>query len=132
MKNIFFILVLTLTLVSCKKPQISQTRIIGIEIPWQDSSNSHPKNAQLNALLDKYKMKGFPGISLLVRDGNGTWVGSRGKANIGNDIDFVPGSISKAASITKMMMGTLVFKMMEDSNRTGMGYAALNKRVNEW
>jgi D-alanyl-D-alanine carboxypeptidase len=132
MKNILFILVLGLTLVSCTKPQIGQTRVIGLEIPWQDSSSSHPKNAQLNALLDKYKMKGFPGISLLVRDGNGTWVGSRGKADIGNDIDFVPGTVSKAASITKLMMGTLVFRMMEDSSRTGMGYAALNKKVSEW
>ena len=132
MKIILSVLVLALTLVSCTKPQISQTRVIGPEIPWQDSSSSHPKNAQLNALLDKYKMKGFPGISLLVRDGNGTWVGSRGKADIGNDIDFVPGTVSKAASITKMMMGTLVFRMMEDSNRTGMGYGALNKKVNEW
>lgn len=133
MKNILLIsIVVIIALMSCKKPQVAQTRSLGPSVPWQDSSATHPKNAQFNALLDKYKMKGFPGISLLVRDVNGTWIGSRGKADIGNNIEFIPGTISKAASITKLMMGTLVFKMMEDSNRTGMGYSALNKKIKDW
>lgn len=129
MKNILLLIIVAVTaFCSCKKAQIGQTRSVGPAIPWQDSSSRHPKNAQLNALLDKYKMRGFPGISLLVRDANGTWVGSRGKADIGNNIEFVPGTISKAASITKMMVGTLVFKLMEDSTRTGIGYSALHKK----
>ena len=133
MKNIFLLIIVAVTaFCSCKKAQIGQTRSVGPAIPWQDSSSRHPKNAQLNALLDKYKMRGFPGISLLVRDANGTWVGSRGKADIGNNIEFVPGTISKAASITKMMVGTLVFKLMEDSTRTGIGYSALHKKIKDW
>ena len=133
MKNILLISIVVITvLISCKKSQVVQTRSLGPSVPWQDSSATHPKNAQLNAFLDKYKMKGFPGISLLVRDINGTWIGSRGKADIGNNIAFIPGTISKAASITKLMMGTLVFKMMEDSNRTGLGYSALNKKIRDW
>lgn len=133
MKNIFRILVFVMIgLPACKKAQIGETRSIGPAVPWQDTSSTHPKNVQFNALLDKYKLKGFPGISLLVRDVNGTWIGSRGKADIGNNIDFVPGTVSKVASITKLMMGTLVFKMMEDSTRTGIGYSALNKKVKDW
>ena len=133
MKNILLLIIVAVTaFCSCKKAQIGQTRSVGPAIPWQDSSSRHPKNAQLNALLDKYKMRGFPGISLLVRDANGTWVGSRGKADIGNNIEFVPGTISKAASITKMMVGTLVFKLMEDSTRTGIGYSALHKKIKDW
>ncbi|MBS1920927.1 MAG: beta-lactamase family protein [Bacteroidetes bacterium] len=117
---------------SCSKAQISQTRSIGQEIPWKDTSNSNPRNAALKALLDKYNKKGLPGISLLVNDQNGTWVGSAGKSDIENNIDFVPGTVSKAASITKLLIGTLVFKLMEDSIHTRLGYKDLNTKITHW
>jgi D-alanyl-D-alanine carboxypeptidase len=132
MKNIIFISIIFISLVSCRKSQIESTKSIGSTIPWNDSSSAHPKQAALNALLQKYKTKGLPGISLLVNDSKGTWVGSAGKADISNNIDFVPGTISKAASITKLFMGVLVFKLMEDSMHTGMGYLSLNKKISEW
>jgi len=117
---------------SCSKPQVLQTRVIGEQAPWTDSSSKHPKNAAFQALLEKYKNKGLPGISLLVNDHNGTWIGAVGKADIANNIDFVPGTISKAASITKFFVGTLVFKLMEDSAKTGLGYNALNTKITHW
>jgi D-alanyl-D-alanine carboxypeptidase len=88
---------------ACTKPQIGQTRIIGEQAPWSDSSIKHVKNAAFKALLEKYKSKGLPGISLLVNDQHGTWIGAAGKADIVNNIDFVPGTISKAASITRFL-----------------------------
>ena len=130
--TINFILIICIVCISCSKPQIGQTRSIGVTAPWNDTSNLHPKNLGLKALLDKYKKKGLPGISLLVRDRKGTWIGAAGKADIENNIDFVPGTISKAASITKLFMGTLVFKLMEDSANTGIGYKDLNKKISAW
>ena len=131
MKSIFIILLCT-SLVACKKAQIVETSSIGPETTWNDTSNLHPKNAALKALLEKYNKKGLPGISLLVNDANGTWVGAAGKADIDNDIDFVPGTVSKAASITKLLVGTLVFKLMEDSVNTGIGYKELNTKISHW
>ncbi|HWC52487.1 MAG TPA: hypothetical protein VG676_02800, partial [Chitinophagaceae bacterium] len=101
MKKIFIALFF-ISFFACRKAQIVQTRSIGEDVPWNDSSSLHPKNAALQALLEKYQKKGLPGISLLVNDANGTWVGAAGKADIANNIDFVPGTISKAASITKL------------------------------
>ena len=133
MKNLFTaICIISFILCSCSKPQVMMTTTIGDAIPWSDSSHLHPKNAALTSLLDKYRMKGLPGISLLVSDNQGTWVGSTGKADIENNIDFVPGTISKAASITKFFVGTLVFKLMEDSLNTGLGYKDLNTKINHW
>ncbi len=133
MKKVICILVLIAIIGwACTKPQIDQTRSIGETTPWTDTSNLHPKNAAFKALLEKYKRKGFPGISLLVNDTKGTWIGAAGKADLSNNIDFVPGTISKVASITKLFMGTLVFKMMEDSVNSGMGYGALNKKIGDW
>ncbi len=117
---------------SCRKAFIGQTTTIGGNVPWTDSSARHPKDLQFRTLLAKYRLDGLPGISLLVNDSKGTWVGSIGQADIANNIEFRPGTISKAASITKLFMGTLAFKLMEDSAMTGMGYNALNKRITEW
>jgi len=119
-------------LCSCKKAQILPSQDISALSPWTDSSSSHPKNAIFLALLEKYRKKGLPGISLLVRDHSGTWFGSTGKADLSSNISFHPGTISKAASITKMLIGTLVFKLMEDSLHSGMGYNALNKKISDW
>src|SRR5690349_15012911 len=110
MKKISAIILVTAIIVcSCTKPQIVQTRSIGQPCPWNDTNNLHPKNAAFKALLEKYRKKGLPGISLLVNDNKGTWIGATGKADLSNNIDFVPGTISKAASITKLFVGTLVF-----------------------
>ena len=65
----------------------------------------------------------MPGISLLVRNSKGTWFGATGKAECEHNIPFDPGQVASVASITKFVMGTLVFKLMEDSVRTGLGYS---------
>lgn len=126
------IIVITVVLHACRKPQIGETRSAGLAIPWTDTSHLHPKNTALKNLLEKYRKKGLPGISLLVNDNRGTWIGSEGKADISNNIDFLPGTISKAASITKLIVATLVFKLMEDSASTGIGYRALDKKISDW
>src|SRR6266498_1751236 len=132
MKKILLISVMAMTLLSCRKAQIGQTRSIGDPCPWTDSSNLHPKDAAFKALLEKYRSKGLPGISLLVNDDKGTWIGATGKADIDNNIDFVPGTVSKAASITKFFMSTLLFKLMEDSVHTGIGYIAIHAKISNW
>src|SRR5574338_235890 len=131
MKKIFIALFF-ISFFACRKAQIVQTRSIGEDVPWNDSSSLHPKNAVLEALLEKYQKKGLPGISLLVNDKNGTWIGAAGKADIANNIDFVPGTVSKAASITKLLVGTLMFKLMEDSVHTGIGYKDLHTKIKHW
>jgi D-alanyl-D-alanine carboxypeptidase len=133
MKNILMFFLLSMSLfASCKKAQIEITKSIGPTVPWNDTSSRHPKNTVLSTLIEKYKTKGLPGISLLVSDNNGTWIGAVGKADIKNNIAFSTGTVSKVASITKLFMGTLVFKMMEDSLNTGMGYLAMNKKLFHW
>ncbi len=132
MRKIVLIVFVIAILVACRKPQIVQTRVIGEPSPWTDTSSIHPKDAALKSLLEKYRRKGLPGISLLVNDSKGTWIGATGKADIENDIDFVPGTISKAASITKFFMSTLLFKLMEDSVHSGMGYNAIHTKISAW
>lgn len=132
MKKIVCFCLISILICSCRKAQVLQTRSAGDPIPWADSSNNHPKDAALKNLLAKYRKEGLPGISLLISDKNGTWVGATGKADIENNIDFAPGTISKAASITKFFMSTLIFKLIEDSSHTGLGYTIINTRISHW
>ena len=117
---------------SCKKALIEHTENTAPSAPWADSNNIHPKDAQFNQLLEKYNHKGFPGISLLVNDAHGTWVGCIGKADIENNIPFETSTVSKAASITKLLMGALVFRLIEDSVNTGIGYDFLDSKITQW
>lgn len=114
MKNKFkYILLLFIAVffVSCKKEEIIPST--EVNCTFADSSNKHPKNAALRELIDRYKKKGLPGISVLINDTNGTWVGSAGYADIEKGIRFSPCHISKAASITKLLVGSLVLKLQE-------------------
>ncbi|MBL0152719.1 MAG: hypothetical protein IPP93_04230 [Chitinophagaceae bacterium] len=65
---LFIPLVLLLLLTACRKAQITAT-VNGTGTPgWTDSSLQHPKNPAFTNLLEKYRQKGLPGISLLVMD----------------------------------------------------------------
>ncbi len=132
MKKIILFLFVFIAASACKKAQIQPTQTSSIAIPWTDSSSKHPKNNLFKSLIEKYHQKGLPGISLLVNDVNGTWVGSIGKADIEKNVPFEIGQVSKIASITKLFIGTLVFKLMEDSANSRLGYKALDTKIKNW
>jgi D-alanyl-D-alanine carboxypeptidase len=105
-----FFLIAVIT--SCKKEAIAPSEDCNCN--FADSSLSQPKNADFRAVIDKYIQKGLPGISVLVEDSDGVWAGAGGYADIENQIKFTPCHISKAASITKFLVGTLFFKLQEE------------------
>ena len=73
MNKFVYPVIAVLLLFSCKKENIGPTE----EFPcsFADSSASHPKNALFASIIDSYIHKGLPGISVLVEDSDGTWVG---------------------------------------------------------
>lgn len=97
---------------SCRKADIGNTATCSFSVV--DNSLSHPKNSEFKAILEKYRKKGLPGISALVEDENGIWFSSTGFADIQEQTPFLPCNPSKAASITKLMVGTLVFMLQEE------------------
>lgn len=78
------------------------------------SNANHPKGAAAQAIIDKYIAKGIPGISILINDDEGFWISSAGFADIENGIEMQPCHINKLGSITKMMMGTLIWQLVQD------------------
>ncbi|MFK7926444.1 MAG: serine hydrolase domain-containing protein [Bacteroidia bacterium] len=74
----------------------------------------HPKAAALQAEMDAAVKAGIPGLSVLIDDADGTWMGSAGYADIENGIVMQPCHINKLGSVTKMMVGALVWQLIQD------------------
>lgn len=132
MKQIVLFFLIVGYLMACRKSQVRETSLPGVNIPWTDTSAQHPLNPELLSLLHRYHKQGLPGISLLVKDARGTWLGALGKADLANDVNFAPGTVAKAASITKFFMGVLMFRLIEDSLQTKLGYETLNEPITTW
>jgi len=113
-KNIYcysLLLAITITLIACKK-DIVETNQIACNHPALDFE--HIKKQTYQQVIDKYNKLGLPGISVLIEDSNGIFVGSAGFADIENNIRFSPCHVSKAASITKLFVGTLTLMLQEE------------------
>jgi D-alanyl-D-alanine carboxypeptidase len=108
--SIYTFLLVCAATVSCKEADIGPTS----SCTFNDISNpNHPRREEFQGILDNYVKKGLPGISALVRDENGVWIGYAGKADINRGLPFLPCHPSKAASITKFMVATLTFMLQE-------------------
>ena len=118
---IFLLAIVVLFLLGCDQEYIG---------PSSDCHNVpaslHPNAPTYQAVLDHYTSKGLPGISLLVRDHHGTWVGGSGHADISHKIPMQPCTISKAASITKSFIGVLTMRLVEE------GHFGLDDSVSKW
>lgn len=111
MKKICIILLIFVS--SCTKENIEATE--NITCSNQNYTYNNPiKSNRYQTLLDSFVKVGLPGISALVADSSGVWVGSAGMADIQNHVVFTPCHISKAASITKMLVATLTLKLQEE------------------
>ncbi|MDX1910657.1 MAG: serine hydrolase domain-containing protein [Saprospiraceae bacterium] len=123
MKQIFFIWLLGLSatgLFSCKKDIGHTTDCM------PTPATAHPKAALYQSVLDLHIAKGLPGLSALIRDKDGVWVGAAGMADISKGIEMKPCMVSKAASITKTFIGALTLKLVEE------GAFGLDDPLSKW
>lgn len=123
MKFIYFLYlsVTILSVTSCSKKTIEATQVCDApRFPL------HPKAERFSAIINHYTQQGLPGIALLVKDNNGTWADAAGMADIDKNIPMQSCHISKVASLTKMFMGTLAFKLAEE------GKLDLNAKINTY
>lgn len=74
---------------------------------------TNPKSELYQATIDAYVKRGIPGVSLLIKNDEGFFIGSAGMADIKAGIEMQPCHISKIASITKMMLGTAILRLQE-------------------
>ena len=103
-----------LILVSCSKHFIAPTDICIDNPDFLQSSLAHPKGEEFQAILDQYISNGIPGVTLLVADSHGVWTGAAGYADIQNNILMQPCHILKPGSVTKMIIGNIMWQLQEE------------------
>ncbi|MCB0568237.1 MAG: beta-lactamase family protein [Phaeodactylibacter sp.] len=91
-----------------------------------EDHSGHPNAAAYQNMIDTYTKAGLPGISMLVRDQYGTWAGAAGMADIERQIPMRACHVSKVASITKLFIGALSMKLVEE------GYFELDDPLTKW
>ena len=110
-KYLLPLLLLFAGLSACDKDSSSpKTLDCNLESPeYQTSLKSH----EYQSIINQYTAKGLPGISLLVRDRTGYYIGSSGTADIANNTPMQPCHIQHFAGVTQMMTAVAIFRLQE-------------------
>jgi D-alanyl-D-alanine carboxypeptidase len=117
------LLAFLLPFLSCQPAAVGPTSVC---LEQGGSTVNYPRAQEFQDLLDKYAGLGLPGIAMLVRDGDGRWVGSAGMADMAKSIPFLPCHVSKLASVTKVFIGALAMRLVEQ------GAFGLDDPVSKW
>jgi D-alanyl-D-alanine carboxypeptidase len=110
---LFIVFALTL-LISCKRKMPIGGTLACVYNNELAINNTHPKAAEMQTIMNKYIAKGIPGMTLLVHDANGFYIKSAGYADVENNITMQPCHVNKLGSITKMMMGAVVWQLVQE------------------
>lgn len=100
---------------TCKKEFIEDSQSCTFN-NWTSVNENHPKRVAIQDEINTFINKGFPGMTILISDDDGIWIGSGGYADIENKINMQPCHMLKLGSITKLMLGTLVWQLIQDGD----------------
>ena len=116
MSKVLTVIILALAgflMTSCSSDEIKKPVALDCPVEENPLFQSNTKSIAYRTILDDFVRRGLPGISLLVKDSSGFFIGSAGMADIAGNIPMQPCHIAKIASITKMMLGTAVLRLQE-------------------
>ncbi len=112
MKNFLILCLFGLLFSACQAPFIPspQSQTDCSPIPSQ-----HPKADELQALIDQYTSQQFVGLTVLVdQNGDGSWLGSAGYAELENQMPMTSCHLGYTASIIKTFIGVLILQLEEE------------------
>lgn len=119
-KRIFYTAIAAISLgISCtvEEDEIVPTSTYDCEFSMGPQNLEHPNNAKYQSVLDGIVSQGVPGILMTVynaTDGNATWMGSSGKADLKNNVDLKPCNITRVGSTVKMFTAVTVLQLVEE------------------
>lgn len=110
----FILVVIMAGVISCRKPEIVPESNYYNELSFADESTNHPKNATYQTIIDKYVGQGIPGMSVMINDQYGTWLGAGGYADIASEVGMEKGNRFLIASISKVFTATAIFSYVDE------------------
>ena len=99
---------------------------IACEIPAPDTSATHPRAAEYQAILDELRAEGLPGAVLGIRDKDGTWFGASGYADFESKTPMKTCHRTRVMSVTKAFTAATVLKLVEE------GKLSLDDTIGRW
>lgn len=110
----------------CSENEITRPAKLDCPLEVEATYKVNPKSNYYQLILDYYVQRGLPGVSLLVWNDDGFFIGSAGRADVKKDILMQPCHIAKVASITKIMLGATIMRLQEK------GILSLNDPVSKY
>lgn len=115
MTRTLLLLLPILFLYACEKGKSIDSSLYECSFLFADSSVHHPNHQHYQSLLNEITSNGVVGITMSIyHPQTGMWLGASGKADLHNDIDMKPCTISRMGSTVKMITATTVLKLAEE------------------
>ncbi|MBW6492197.1 MAG: beta-lactamase family protein [Lentimicrobium sp.] len=110
-KIISSIIVIVAVITSCNKETLKPDQL---NCRYEsDTFHTSDKSQFYESLISQYTSKDLPGISLLIKDSTGIFIGSSGVADIENQIALQPCHITHFSGVTQMLTAAAIFKLHE-------------------
>ncbi|MEM6297304.1 MAG: serine hydrolase [Bacteroidota bacterium] len=111
---------------SCEQNDVFPTDKYTCMLAVGDSSLTHPKANIYQNILERHRKNGLVGATLLVKDGDGLWMGADGMADIASDINVKPCNSFLIASISKVFTSAAVYRYVDQ------GVITLEDPISKW
>ena len=95
--------------------------IVGFDTAYYTNADPHPDNsshlhsADFQAVLDESVRNGLLGVSVLIRDEDGTWAGSAGWADLSTSVPLDANDLTRIGSISKTFTAVTLLRLQEQS-----------------
>lgn len=105
-------ILITIGLLGCSRDMLFP--VLECSPPFESSNSDFANDQKLNAILDKYYSKGYPGLALAVKDSTDKWwYGTRGYASIEQNKPLLPCHLHHSASVSKTYIASTVLLLNE-------------------
>ncbi|MCB0836796.1 MAG: serine hydrolase [Bacteroidetes bacterium] len=124
--SIFLLSLAVFLLSNCEKNEIQPQDTYQCSFSFADSSASHPKAAIYQEIIDRNQKNELMGVSLMVKDRDGVWLGASGKADLASNLSVNPCNPFLIASISKVFTAASIFVYVDQ------GKLSIEDSVTKW
>lgn len=109
------LILLLLIFISCTDDRVIAPEVFSCNPDVASGNAAHPQNQYYQSLLDSIISRGVPGIMMSVDNGEGTWSGASGKADLASQVDLQPCNITRVGSTVKTFTAVTILLLQEEN-----------------
>ncbi len=114
MKLILIPLFTASVLFGCEQDALHEPTYYSCDNSFAEASRQHIHHEKYQQLIDGITASGAPGIMMTIRDENGMWSGTSGKADLASDVDLLSCNITRVGSTVKTFTAVTILILQEE------------------